>query len=146
MAKAFSIEDGNLGNVPLTSSVSRAYRDIDLTLAIRPSGDVFKKTDAAAVRQAIKNLLLTNRGEKPFQPFFGGSLNQFLFGLSEEFDELEIKEQVANAILNYEPRARVREVNVKLLPDFNSINITVVFQIVTTLQIETVEVTLARLR
>ena len=146
MAKAFSIEDGNLSNTTITSSVSRTYRDIDLTFANRPSGDVYKKTDAAAVKQAVKNLLLTNRGEKPFRPNFGGNLNDFLFSLSEEFDELDIKETVANVITNYEPRVIVRQVNVNVEPDYNSIEINVVFQIISTNTIESVDVTLARLR
>ena len=146
MAKAFSIEDGNLSNVPLTSSISKRYRDIDLSFLNRPSGDVYKKTDAAAVKQAIKNLLLTNETEKPFLPNYGGNLNEFLFSLSEEFDELDIKEQVAQTIENYEPRARVKEVAVSLNADANSINVTVIFQMVTTLQVETVQVSLTRLR
>jgi len=146
MAKAFSIEDGNLSNAPLTSSISRAYKDIDLAFLNRPSGDIYKKTDAAAVKQAIKNLLLTNETEKPFLPTYGGNLNEFLFALSSEFDEIGIKEQVAQTIQNYEPRAIVKQVNVELLPDANSINVTVVFQVVTTLQVETVEVSLTRLR
>ena len=146
MAKAFSIEDGNLSNVPLTSSISRRYRDIDLTFLNRQSGDIFKKTDAAAVKQSIKNLLMTNESEKPFLPQYGGNLNSFLFSLSEEFDELDVKEQVSQAIDNFEPRARVREVAVDINPDANSINVTVIFQMVTTMQIETVQVSLTRLR
>lgn len=146
MAKVFSIEDGNLSNRPLTSSVTKTYKDIDLSFEKRPSGDIYKKTDAAAVKQAIKNLLLTNRTEKPFQPYYGGNLNQFLFGLSEEFDELEIREDVVNAINNYEPRVEVKQVNVSLTPDQYSMNISVVFKVVTTLQIETVDVTLTRIR
>lgn len=146
MAKAFSIEDGNLSNVPLTSSVTRSYKDLDLTFTNRPDGDVYRKTDAAAVKQSIKNLLLTNRTEKPFQPYFGGGLNRFLFSLSAEFDDLEISEHIGQAIQNYEPRARVREINVESFPDSNRINITVVFQVITTLQTEVIEVTLARLR
>jgi len=146
MAKAFSIEDGNLSNVPLTSSISKRYRDIDLTFLNRQSGDIFKKTDAAAVKQSIKNLLMTNESEKPFLPQYGGNLNSFLFSLSEEFDELDVKEQVSQAIDNFEPRARVREVAVDINPDVNSINVTVIFQMVTTMQIETVQVSLTRLR
>lgn len=146
MAKAFSIEDGNLQNKPLISSIDRTYKDIDLTFEKRPSVDVYKKTDASAVRQAVKNLLLTNRTEKPFNPNFGGDLNDFLFSLSEEFDEIEIKEAVLNAINNYEPRAEVRQINVELRPDANSINVTVVFQVINTLETTELTVTIARLR
>ena len=69
MARAYSIEDTNL-NASLISSRKINYRDIDLSFAAKPAGDLFKKVDAASVKQAVKNLLLTNRGEKPFQPEF----------------------------------------------------------------------------
>ena len=146
MAKAFSIEDGNLVKVPLTSSVTRLYKDIDLTFAKRSSGDIFKKTDAAAVKQSVKNILMTNPTEKPFDPYFGGGLNEFLFELSEEFSELDIQEQVAQAIENYEPRARVKAVNVSLNPDFNSMTVNVEFTVITTLENVVLEVDLVRLR
>ena len=146
MAKAFSIEDGNLSNVPITSSVSRTYKDIDLTLALKTTGDVYKKIDAAAVKQSIKNILMTNRTEKPFEPFYGGNLNDFLFNLSETFSDFEIQEQVTLAINNYEPRARVLNVRSKLNPDRNSISVAVTFKVITTGQIETTVLSLTRVR
>ena len=146
MAKAFSLEDGNLSNVSLTSSITKLNKDIDLAFLNRPSGDIYKKTGAAAVRQSIKNLLMTNHYEKPFEPFFGGNLNRFLFNLSEEFDEFDIEEAVTLAVNNYEPRARVLDVKTRLEPDNNSIKIEVVFQIISTSQTETVVVSLTRLR
>jgi len=146
MAKAFSIEDGNLSNVPLTSSVTRTYKDLDLTFAKRPSGDVYKKVDAAAVKQSVKNILMTNFGEKPFQPYFGGNLNEFLFNLNTEFDDVQIVEDVRNAIRNYEPRAVVKEVKAVMNDDSYSIQVSVVFQVVSTNEVTRVDVSLTRLR
>ena len=82
VAKAFSIEDGNLSNKTLIGARTRSYSDIDLTFSKKPSGDIFKKNEAAAVKQAVKNLLMTNRLEKPFTIDYGGHLNDFLFELS----------------------------------------------------------------
>ena len=146
MAKTYSIEDGNLSNVPITSSVTRTYKDIDLTFTKKPSGDVYKKTDAAAVKQSIQNILMTNRTEKPFEPFFGGNLNDFLFNLSEGFSDFEIQEQVTLAINNYEPRARVLNVRSRLTPDRNSISVAVTFQVISTNQTETTVLSLTRVR
>ena len=146
MAKVFSAEDGNLSNIPLTSSVTRGYKDIDLTFTAKPAGDVYKKTDAAAVKQAIKNILMTNRGEKPFLPKFGGNLNDFLFNLSSEFSPFDIEEAVTMAVNNYEPRARVLKVDSSLEPDNNSIRVEVTFQIISTSVVETTIVSLTRLR
>jgi phage baseplate assembly protein W len=146
MAKAFSIEDGNLAQIPITSSRTRLYKDLDLEFLNRPSGDIYKKTDAAAVKQAIKNLLMTNRFEKPFRPNFGGGLNEFLFSLSTEFDEIDIQERIFDVITSYEPRAAVQKVNVTLLPDNNSINVTVAFQVISTREVVELTLSLVRLR
>ena len=67
MGKQFSIQDGNLSNAPITTSVKRTNSDIDCSFERNlTTNDVYKKTEAAAVRQSIKNLLMTNRGSVPF--------------------------------------------------------------------------------
>ena len=78
-SRAFSIEDGNLATASVNVARKKTYKDIDLSFAKRLDGDIFKKTDAAAVKQSVKNILLTNFAEKPFLPNFGGDLNSFLF-------------------------------------------------------------------
>ena len=145
MARAFSVEDTNLSR-SLISSRGTDYKDIDLAFAAKPAGDVFKKVDAAAVKQAVKNLLLTNRGEKPFQPDFGADLNEVLFNLDTEFDPDFVQDLIAEAIKNFEPRAFVLSVSVSTDGDNNRLDATVEFQVVNTEEIVTTEVSLARLR
>ena len=146
VSRAYSIEDGNLNQTTIRTSRKRAYSDLDLTFARKVDNDVFKKLHASAVKQAIKNLLLTNRAEKPFNPFFGGNLNDFLFELNDGLEESDIEQQVVTAISNYEPRARVINVKATANPDRNDISVTVVFQVVTTNEEVTLTVDLARLR
>ena len=146
MARAYSIEDGNLSTTTLTSSRTISYKDIDLTFQNRPSGDIYKKTEAAAVKQSVKNLLMTNRFEKPFDPNFGGGLNEFLFSLDQEFDELDIQERVRNVVANYEPRAVVNKVNVELASDQHTVGITVNFSVITTGEVVELDVSLTRVR
>ena len=98
VSKAYSIEDGNLQSRSVVSTKKRVYKDLDLTFARAANNDVFKKTDAAAVKQAVKNILLTNRLEKPFNATFGGNLNRFLFELSEYFDEQEIEDETLSGL------------------------------------------------
>lgn len=145
MARAFSIEDGNL-NTSIASTRTRKYVDLDLSLTAKPAGDVYKKFDADAVKQSVKNLLLTGRGEKPFQPYFGSDLYSALFELDADFDPEYVQNIVADAIANFEPRANVLSVTVQLQPDYNSLDITVQFQVINTKEIVTVDVSLARLR
>lgn len=144
--KYFSIEDGNLQTRSLVTSRNRLYSDVDLTFAKRPSGDVYKKTDAAAVKQSIKNLLLTNLGEKPFNPYFGGGLNDLLFELADNNLDILLKEQVANAIENWEPRAKLISIEPNIQPDANTARVKVVFQIISTSEEVVFETTVVRLR
>lgn len=144
--RAFSIEDGNLATKPITTSQTRTYKDIDLSFAKKTTGDIFKKNDAESVKQAIKNILLTNRTEKPFSPRFGGDLNRFLFSLDTEFDEYEIEDAVISAIAKFEPRARVTKIDSVISPDYNSVSITIQFQVLSTSTNEQLTLSLTRLR
>jgi phage baseplate assembly protein W len=146
VTKAFAVEDGNLSTRSLITTRNKLFSDIDLTFTNRPSGDLYKKTDAAAVKQAVKNLLLTNHYEKPFQPFFGGDLNNILFELVDNDTAFEIEATVREAVARFEPRALVLSVVASLHPSANTLSITVNFQVVNTQELVTLETNLTRLR
>ena len=49
-----------------------SFKDINITFKKHPvTGDIVVSKDASAIKQAIVNLLLTNRGERLFQPDYG---------------------------------------------------------------------------
>ena len=54
-SRAFSIEDGNIGNKSILTSRREEYSDIDLSFAKKGSGDIFKKSSGASVKQAVRN-------------------------------------------------------------------------------------------
>lgn len=144
--RVLSTEDGNLQKSTLVSSRSVDYLDIDLTFNKRPAGDIYKKRDAAAVKQSIKNLLLTDYFEKPFQPFYGANLRALLFELADEDIEDEVEENIRNAIIRYEPRAEILNISVIALPDQNDISVTVHFKVISTQETVTFTTNLSRLR
>lgn len=144
--RVLSTEDGNLQKSTLISSRAVDYLDIDLTFSKRPSGDIYKKRDAAAVKQSIKNLLLTDYYEKPFQPFFGGNLRAMLFELADEDTEDEIRSNIITAINNYEPRVEIQNIDVNVLPDQNDMRVSIVFKIISTEELVTFTTNLSRLR
>ena len=144
--RVLSTEDGNLQKSTLISSRAVDYLDIDLTFAKRPSGDIYKKKDAAAVKQSIKNLLLTDFYEKPFQPFYGANLRAMLFELADDDTEDEVEENIRNAITKYEPRAEILTITVNVLPDQNDMRVSVYFKIISTQETVTFTTNLSRLR
>ena len=146
MATKLAAEDGFLEVSTLIGTRSRLYKDIDLTFANKPSGEIFKKEDAAAVKQAVKNLMLTNYFEKPFQPLFGGNLREMLFDLADDDAEEDIEDRILNAIAIFEPRAQALNVTAVATPDRNAIRVTVEFRVINTQETVTVTTVLARLR
>jgi len=146
MAKAFSIEDGNQFGTSVIGARSIDYSDIDLTFTAKPAGDIFKKTAIAAVKQSVKNLLMTNRFEKPFDASFGGNLNDFLFELDTGDDAELIADNIIEAVELHEPRAAVLSVDVDLFPDRNVVRVSVVFEVLSVGETVTLDLNLTRLR
>lgn len=146
MARAFSVEDGNLTSSIVRSTRTRVYKDIDLSFTAKPSGEVYKKQDAASVKQGVKNVLLTNFAEKPFNPRFGANLRSRLFDLANADTEYDIERQILAAVETYEPRAKILNVRAVVQPDNNEIEVTVTFIVVSTSEEVTFTTTLARLR
>jgi phage baseplate assembly protein W len=146
--KILANEDKDLQTVSLQTSITRTYKDIDLTFAKNTNtGDIYKKKDAAAVKQAIKNLLLTNNLERPFNASFGANLNDFLFELSGgETAESEIKQNIIRAIEKHEPRAKVLDIEVNARPELNAISVSIQFSILGMSESVTFETTVSRLR
>jgi len=143
--KILSTEDANLSTPSIIVAVDKPNSDLDLTFSAKPnSGDVYKKIDAAAVKQSIKNLLMTNRGDRPFNYYFGANLVDLLFELDDDDLEDDINQYVVDAIKNFEPRAELLDVMVRAAP--NTVRVRVEFMVKNTQQIEIVETTISRLR
>jgi phage baseplate assembly protein W len=109
---------------------------------------VFKKTDAAAVKQSVKTILQTNYGERPFQPLFGGNLRARLFeNFTDEENAFFIEEAIKEVIAFYEPRARVISAVVNdASVDRNYLGVRVEFQIVNTEEVVVLETNISRIR
>lgn len=145
--RSLSIEDRKLDTgAKITASSDRFYSDIDLSFKKKRNGDIFKKTDANAVKQAVKNLILTNHYEKPFSPFFGGNIRDMLFELGDQFLDFEIKQKIKQAIRNYEPRAEVLNISTNYRDYANSLDVSITFLILSTNETITLETEISRLR
>lgn len=145
MARQLSIEDGNLSSSILTSR-KKSYSDIDLLFERKPSGDIYRKTDADAVKQSVKNIVSTNRFEKPFEVFYGANITGMLFELADAGMGTHVEDQVRSAIEEYEPRARVLRINVFSNPDRNTLQVELLFRVTSTEQEVELETTVSRLR
>ena len=146
--RLLSQEDGGINSNNKLVSRSRAFSDLDLAFANKPNGEIYKKIDAAAVKQSVKNLVLTNYYEKPFQPYFGTNIRDMLFELADDITSLEIKSSIAEAIEIYEPRAIVSDIiiDTNQIDTHNSLGVSIIFRIVNSNDTVQFKITLARLR
>ena len=96
VTKSFSTEDGNLSSSSIVSARTIYFKDIDLSMELKTSGDVYKKTHASAVKQSVKNIIMTNFYEKPFDPFFGANISGLLFELANDLTGEEITLTLGN--------------------------------------------------
>ena len=104
------------------------YSDFKKDLSISPlSNDLslFKNEDA--VKESIKNLVLTDRGERLMQPNLGGNIRAMLFENMSPAGLRLIEDQVRTVIEIYEPRATLLDVIVKGNLDDNAVRVTVKF-------------------
>ena len=106
------------------------YRDLGLSFIPHPVTKniaVLKNEDA--VKRAIRNLILTNKGEQVFDELYGGNITALLFENITPVTVIDIKENIKIAVKAEEPRATVLDVEVLATPDLNAIKINVVFRI-----------------
>ena len=109
---------------------NRTYKDLSYSLFANPmSGDVGKKTGAAAVKGAIVSILKTNYNERLFDPEFGTDIRGSLFEPMNPLTEQRMKKKIEVALARHEPRAEVLGITVKAQEEQNRYEISVVFNV-----------------
>lgn len=106
------------------NSRTNIYSDVDFKLRINPNTkDIGVKYDVEAVKQSVLNILLTNRGERPFAPDFGGDLRSFLFENFDTVTTAAIRAKIITTLRNYEPRVEVLDLEVEDLSYRNALQV-----------------------
>ena len=109
---------------------SRTFKDINLSFKRHPvTNDLITIKNEDAIKKSVKNIIFTILGEKPYVPFFGTSINNSLFELSNPLDHIRISDEIKSTLLNYEPRISNIKVNVSNYPDSNEMNATIQYDI-----------------
>ena len=120
---------------------------LDLSLKIHPiRKDIIPLKDDAAIKNAVKNLLVSNFFERPFQPTLGANLRGLLFEPADAITKLDLKQGIRRVLDTHEPRIKVLNIKVLDESDNNSYRITVNFLIKEYDTAESVEIVLRRLR
>lgn len=126
---------------------TRTFTDLDLNFTSNPAtGDVAKKYDDNAIKQSLKNLVMTNHYERLFHPEIGSQVTALLFEPFTPLTKVMLETAIVNTITNFEPRVVLMGVEVNSNPDNNAVYVSITYRIVNTSNPITVNLILQRTR
>jgi len=149
MATTIQSDKSVIGDIRKAKVVARqvGHRDLDLSLKIHPiRKDIIPLKDDNAIKNAIRNLLVSNFSDRPFQRDKGANLRALLFEPADVITTVAIKQNIRKVIAKYEPRVKLIKITVQNKADQNAYRIIVRFLIKEFDQADNVEIILRRLR
>lgn len=122
-------------------------KDIDLSFSKHPlTNDLATKKDNSAVKQAIRNIVLTGYYERGFNIEFGTPIRQSLFENIDPLVARTIRDNIEQAIKNFEPQAELIDVYMDASIDQNELLATVVYTYINNPVEQTLNINLNRIR
>ena len=117
----------------MAKALTQSFRDLNLSFKKHPvTDDLVVTKDAAAIKQAITTLLLTDRGERPFQPNIGSGLRSFLFEPLDFATAALINASIRETLIKFEPRIKIIQMETNPNYDENGFNVELSFEVVGT--------------
>lgn len=107
------------------------FKDLSMSFRTNPlNDDLIVLKDTNAIARSVRNLVLTAKGERFFNPNVGSGVPKLLFDNLDTLTATLIENEIQNVIDNYEPRVEV--LDVKATPDFenNSFDIRIQFRVI----------------
>lgn len=109
---------------------TRTFTDLDFNFMAHPrTRDVSTRSDEEAVRQSIRNLVMTRNFERPFRSAIGCQVKALLFEPISPLLVAMMERTISDTINNYEPRAVLISVQVSFSPENNDAYIVIVFKL-----------------
>lgn len=93
---------------------SRSFKDISFDLSKNiVTGDIKVLKNSEAIKNSVKNLILTKVGERLLNKYIGTNIADYLFELDTIFITTEIKDSILTVLKNFEPRIVPTDVSVR---------------------------------
>jgi len=129
------------------NSAIRSFNDIDLLFNINTTTkDINKLSNEDAIKQSIQSLIRTINYERKFHPEIGCQITSLLFDNFEPKNVSVMKQTIQNVINQFEPRARLLNVDINDSIDRNELEVNVTFKMTNVNLPITVTTTLTRAR
>jgi len=134
--------------VGLTPRTEREiYSDFFTNLDKHPiKNTLLRKINVDAVKQSIKNIVLTDRGERLYNPTFGGNIRALLFENKTPQTFISIKEQIKDVLEAHEPRAEIIDIVVADTFDDHTVDVSIIFRVINIQDPITLQIILERVR
>ena len=111
--------------------ISKAFKDVSMSFQVSPlTYDIIALKNETAIARSIRNLVLTDRGERFFNNDLGSRVNSILFESLDEISASSVKDEIENTINLFEPRVNL--ISVDVLPNYDDgeLNVTIRYYIV----------------
>ena len=129
------------------NTVKDIYSDLDMFIVPHPvTGDISTKKDSDAIKRSIRNIVLTNKFERPFKPNFGGGVTSMLFELDSTRKVKRFQKEMVNMIERLEPRVYNVSVRLNPLTDDNRLDVQIFYSIRNGKSGQSAEFTVTRVR
>ena len=126
---------------------TRNFKDLDLNFAIHPiRKDINVHKAEFAIINSVKNLILTNHFERPFQPEIGSNIRRLLFENIDVILAAQIEREIEETITNFEPRVQISSVVAVAAPEENGYKIRLEFFVINNPDPITINFFLERIR
>jgi len=111
--------------------VSRSFKDLSFNFSKNPiTNDVVILKNEEAIKQSVKNLVLTKIGERSFNPYLGTDTTSYLFELSSAVSANSLIEAIDKVLLENEPRIRLVNISVDVEEDRNDYEVYIEYDII----------------
>ena len=109
----------------------QTFKDLSITFKKHPvSDDLVQVKDKAAIAQSIAALLLTRKGERPFQPELGSDIARALFEPLDYGSAAIVRSAITEVLGTYEPRINVDNVQVFVNDGENGYDVELTYKII----------------
>ena len=111
--------------------ISRGFKDLSASFQTNPlSNDLIAIKNESAIARSVRNLVLTGRGERPFQPILGTGVSRLLLENMDKLTASAIRSEIRTTIENYEPRVEINEIIVEADFERNAFDVTLQYFII----------------
>ena len=126
------------------------FSDLDTQFTQNPiSDDVVSIKNFESIKRSVRNIINTNKGERPFNPDFGSNVRALLFEPDSDIVRIALEDEIEAQLLNFEPRIDILNISVSNTSeqiDSYELNVVIEFTPINSQQVVTLNVVLERAR